>query len=56
MRWIIFGMLVVICLLLLICYALCVMAHDADERAERMYRAWKEGLNDKNRDDERPCL
>ena len=44
MRWIIFGMLVVICLLLLICYALCVMAHEADERAERMYRKWKEQL------------
>ena len=44
MRWIVFGMLVVICLLLLICYALMVMAHEADERAERMYRKWKEQL------------
>lgn len=37
-------MLVVICLLMLMCYALMVMAHDADERAERMYRKWKEQL------------
>lgn len=42
MRWIVFGMLVVICLLMLMCYALMVMAHEADERAERMYRKWKE--------------
>ena len=26
-------------------YALLVIAHDADERAERMYRAWKESRN-----------
>ena len=44
MRWIVFGMLVVICLLMLIGYALLVMAHEADERAERMYRKWKEQL------------
>ena len=44
MRWIVFGMLVVICLLMLMCYALMVMAHEADERAERMYRKWKEQL------------
>ena len=37
-------MLVVICLLMLIGYALLVMAHEADERAERMYRKWKEQL------------
>lgn len=45
MRWIVFGMLVVICLLMLMCYALMVMAHEADERAERMYRKWKEQLD-----------
>ena len=44
MRWIVFGMLVVICLLMLMCYALMVMAHEADERAERMYRKWREQL------------
>ena len=29
-------------LLVLVDYAACCMAHDADERAERMYREWKE--------------
>lgn len=29
-------------LLVLVDYAACYMAHDADERAERMYREWKE--------------
>ena len=36
--------LLIICLLMVMCYALMVMAHDADERAERMYRKWKEQL------------
>lgn len=49
MRWIVFVMLMVICLLMVMCYALMVMAHDADERAERMYRKWKES---KGADDE----
>lgn len=49
MRWIVFVMLMVICLLMVMCYALMVIAHDADERAERMYRAWKEN---KGADDE----
>lgn len=44
MRWIVFVMLMVICLLMVMCYALMVMAHEADERAERMYRKWKEQL------------
>lgn len=29
-------------LLVLVDYAACCMAHDADERAEEMYRKWKE--------------
>ena len=29
-------------LLVLLEYALCCVAHDADERAERMYEEWKE--------------
>ena len=44
MRWIVFVMLMAICLLMVMCYALMVMAHDADERAERMYRKWREQL------------
>lgn len=47
MRWIVMVLLMVICILMVVCYALMVAAHDADERAERMYREWKE------KDDER---
>ena len=42
MRWIIFVLMMLVSIMLVICYALVVMAHDADERAERMYREWKE--------------
>lgn len=34
--------LVVIVLLLIADYAMLVIAHEADERAEEMYRLWKE--------------
>lgn len=37
-------------LLVLVDYAACCMAHDADERAERMYRAWKESKGADNED------
>ena len=46
MRWIVMVLLMALCILMVICYALCVIAHEADERAERMYRAWKERLKD----------
>lgn len=42
MRTAIYILLVIVTVLILICYSLCVMAHDADERAERMYRKWIE--------------
>ena len=42
----IFALLVLICILTVVCYALLVIASRADERAERMYRAWKERLKD----------
>ena len=35
-------LMMVICILLVVCYALMVMAHEADERAEQMYKEWKE--------------
>lgn len=35
-------LLIIIALLLVIDYALMVIAHDADERAERMYKEWKD--------------
>lgn len=40
--WLIIVLSMIILLLLVICYALLVMAHEAEERADRMYRAWKE--------------
>lgn len=49
MKTAIYILLVLITVLLLIAYSLLVMAHDADERAERMYRKWKEGQNADNR-------
>ena len=42
MMYVIFALLIIICILTFIAYSLLVMAHDADERAERMYRKWKE--------------
>ena len=48
MRFVISVMAVLLCILLVMAYALCVMAHDADERAERMYRKWKEGINERS--------
>ena len=42
MRFIVFVLMMAISILLVISYALLVTAHEADERAERMYRAWKE--------------
>ena len=49
MRWIVMVLLMALCILLVVGYALLVMAHEADERAERMYRMWKES---KGADDE----
>ena len=51
MRWIVMVLLMIICILLVIGYALLVMARDADERAERMYRKWKEEHDDGRRTD-----
>lgn len=42
MRWIVMVLIMVMCILLVICYALMVMAHDADERAEKMHKERKE--------------
>ena len=45
MKWIVFVLVMVICILLLICYSLLVVASEADERADEMYRRWKEQDN-----------
>ena len=42
MRIAIWVLLILVTLLLITAYSLCVIAHEADERAERMYRKWKE--------------
>lgn len=42
MKWVIMVLIMALCVMLVISYALVVMAHEADERAERMYRKWKE--------------
>jgi len=41
MKWIIFVMVTIIAFLMVICYALLVVASDADEKDERMYEEWK---------------
>lgn len=41
MRWIVMVLIMIACILLVICYALMVMAHDADERAEKIYKEWQ---------------
>ena len=38
--------LVIITILLVMDYALLVVAHDADERAKRMYEEWKKNHED----------
>ena len=42
MKWLVMVLLMALCVMLVISYALVVIAHNANERAERMYRAWKE--------------
>ena len=49
MRVAIIVLLMIVCVLLVLCYALLVTAYEADERADRMYRKWKES---KGADDE----
>ena len=42
MKWLLFVLMMIIGILLVICYSLVVIAHEADRRAEQMYQAWKE--------------
>lgn len=50
MRYVIFVLLIIICILTFIAYSLLVIAHDADERAERMYKKWKEHTRKREED------
>lgn len=45
MRIAIYVLILLCAVMMIICYALCAMAHEADERAERMYRKWKESTD-----------
>ena len=38
-------------LIVLLEYLLCVVSHDADERAEEMYRRWKDERSDREADE-----
>ena len=38
-------------LLVLLEYSLCVVSHDADERAEEMYMRWKDERSDSEADE-----
>ncbi len=46
---IIFVLLAVNAILLIVAYSLLVMAHDADERADRLYKKWKEEVDGRNK-------
>ena len=41
MKWIIFVGLMIMCIMMLMCYALLVIASDADDEAEAMYQKWE---------------
>lgn len=42
MRMAVYVLIGLVAILMVLCYALVVTAHEADERAEKMYRKWKE--------------
>ena len=46
MKFIIFVLAMLVCILLVMAYALCIKAQNEQERAERMYIKWKEGKDD----------
>ena len=45
MKIVIFALLIISCVLMIIAYSLCVISHDAEERAKRIYKEWKEDAN-----------
>ena len=52
MRIVIYILMTLCLLLLLLGYSLLVIAGEADERAEKMYREWKESKNERGLDKE----
>ena len=49
MRIVIYILMVLCALLVVLCYSLCVIASEADRRADRMYRKWKEDKDERER-------
>ena len=41
MKWVVFVLLMIACFLLVICYSLCVIVSQADEKAEKYYKEWQ---------------
>ena len=41
MKWVVFVLLMIACILLVICYSLCVIASQADEEEEKFYKEWQ---------------
>lgn len=46
MRTVAYILIIMLVFLLLLAYGLLVVASEADEQAERMYRKWRENKND----------
>lgn len=42
MKWLVMVLIMALCVMLIVSYALLVMANEERERANRMYRLWKE--------------
>lgn len=47
MRIVIYILIALLAVMMVIMYSLCVIAHEADKRADRMYRAWKESKDER---------
>lgn len=44
---VLFGMMALLALMMIVCYALLVVASRADEREEQFYKEWKEKDDDR---------
>lgn len=47
MRWLVMVLLMALCIMTAICYALLVVASEEAQRADRMYRKWKESKDER---------
>ena len=45
---VILVLLVINAILIIVAYSMCVISHNANERADRMYRKWKEEVNERD--------